>query len=55
MVVLSRVEKKQTEWARKIDDKTEDRLVKEVFAVNVPRRMPWGRPRRRCTDNQKMN
>ena len=52
--MLSRV-KKQTKWARNVDDITEDRIVMEVLAVNVPRKALRGRPRRRWTDNLKMN
>ena len=54
MAVLSRVEKKQTEWARKIDDITDDRIAKEVFVKNVPGKQPMGRPSRRWTNDQKM-
>ena len=36
VAVLSRVEKKQTEWARKVEDMTNDRMVKKVYVENVP-------------------
>ena len=31
VAVLSRVVKKQTEWARKADDMTDDKMVKKVI------------------------
>ena len=55
VAVLSRAEKKQTEWARKAEDMTNDRMVKNVFVENVPGKRPRGRPRKRWTDDLKMN
>ena len=46
VAVLSRVEKKQTEWVRKVEDMTDDRMVKKVFVENVPGKWPRGRPRK---------
>jgi len=54
VAVLSRVEKKQTEWARKVEDMTDDRMVKKVFVQSVPGKRPRGRPRKRWTDDLKM-
>ena len=34
------MEKKKTEWLRKMEEKTDDRMVKEVFVENVPGRRP---------------
>ena len=32
--------KKQTEWARKVIDVTDDRMMKRVFVENVPGKQP---------------
>ena len=53
--VVSRVEKKKTEWLRKIEEMSDDRMVKKVFVENVPGRRPRGRPRKRWTDDLKVN
>ena len=45
--VVSRVEKKKTEWLRKMEEMTDDRMVKKEFVENVPGRRPRGRPRKR--------
>ena len=42
-----RVEKKKTEWLRKIEEMTDDRMVKKVFVENVPGRRSRGRARKR--------
>ena len=40
--VVSRVEKKKTEWLRKMEEMSDDRMVKKVFVENVPGRRPRG-------------
>ena len=39
-VAMHPVEQKQTEWARKAEDMTDDRMVKKVFVGNVPGKQP---------------
>ena len=53
MAVVLTVEKKQTEWFKKLDEMTEDRLVNKVLVEDVPRKRPWGRLRKRWTDDLK--
>ena len=53
VAVVLTVEKKQTEWFKKLDEMTEDRLVKKLFVEDVPRKRPWGRLRKRWTDDLK--
>ena len=53
--VVSRVENKKTEWLRKMEEMSDDRMVKKVFVENVPGRRPRGRPRKRWTDDLKVN
>ena len=55
LAVVSRVEKKKTEWLRKMEGMTDERMVKKVFAENVLGRRPRGRPRKRWADNLKEN
>ena len=55
VAVLSRVEKKQTELARKVEDMTYDRVVKKVLVENVPGKRPKERPRKRWNGDLKMN
>ena len=45
LAVVSRVEKK-TEWLRKMEGMTDDRMIKKVFVESVPGRRPRGRPRK---------
>ena len=45
--MLSRVEKKQRELVRKVEDMTYDKVVKKVLVENVPGKRPKGRPRNR--------
>ena len=51
LAVVSRVEKKKTEWLRKMEGMTDERMVKKVFVENVPCRHPRGRPRKRWADD----
>ena len=55
LAVVLRVEKKKTEWLRKMEGMTDDRMVKKVFVENVPSRRPRGRPRKRWADDLKEN
>ena len=55
MSVVSRVEKKKTEWLRKMEEMTDDRMVKKVFMENVPGRRPRGRPRKRWANDLLVN
>ena len=52
LAVVSRVEKK-TEWLRKVEGMTDDRMVKKVFVENVPGRRPRRRSRKRWADDLK--
>ena len=52
LAVVSRMEKK-TEWLRKMEGMTDERMVKKVFVENVPGRCPKGRPRKRWADDLK--
>ena len=42
-VAMHPVEQKQTEWARKAEDMTDDKMVKKVFVGNVPGTQPRGK------------
>jgi len=53
--VVSRVEKKKTEWLRKMEEMTDDRMVKKEFVENVPGRRPRGRPRKRWANDLLVN
>ncbi len=53
--VVSRVEKKKTEWLRKMEEMTDDRMVKKVLVENVSGRCPRGRPRNSWADDLKVN
>ena len=53
MAVILTVEKKQTEWLKKLDEMTEDRLAKKVFVEDMPRKRPLGRLRKSWTDDLK--
>ena len=46
LAVVSRVEKKKTEWLRKMEGMTDDSMIKKVFVESVPGRRPRGRPRK---------
>ena len=55
VAVVSRVGKKKTEWLRKIEELTDDRMVKKVFFLeNVPGKRPRGRPGKRWADDLKV-
>ena len=54
LAVVSRVEKK-TEWLRKMEGMTDERMVKKVFVENVLGRRPRGKPRKRWADDLKEN
>ena len=53
LAVVSRVEK--TEWLRKMEGMTDERMVKKVFVENVLGRRPRGKPRKRWADDLKEN
>ena len=53
LAVVSRV--KKTEWLRKMEGMTDERMVKKVLVENVPGRRPRGRPRKRWADDLKEN
>ena len=53
VAVVLTVEKKQTEWLKKLDETTEDRLVKKVFVEDVPRKRLRGRLRKSWSDDLK--
>ena len=36
VAVVSRVENKKTEWLKKMEEMTDDRMVKKVYMENVP-------------------
>ena len=55
VAVVSRVENKKTEWLKKIEEMTDDRMVKKVYMENVPGKRPRGRPRKRWADDLKVN
>ena len=55
VAVVSRVENKKTEWLKKVEEMTDDRMVKKVYMENVPRKRPRGRPRKRWADDLKVN
>ena len=55
LAVISRVEKKKTEWLKKMEGMTGDRLVKKVFVENVPGKRSRGRPRKKWADDLKEN
>ena len=57
VAVVLRVEKKKTaaEWLRKMEEMTDDRMVKKVFVENVPGKRPKGRPSKRWADDLKVN
>ena len=55
LAVILRVEKKKTEWLRKMEGMTDDRMVKKVFVENVLGKRPKGRPRKRWADDMKEN
>ena len=51
----ARVENKKTEWLKKMEEMTDDRMVKKVYMENVPGKRPRGRPRKRWADDLKVN
>ena len=55
VAVVSRVEKRKTEWLKKMEEMTDDRMVKKVYVGNVPGKQPKGRPRKRWADDLKVN
>ena len=55
VAVVSRVENKKTEWLKKMEEMTDDRMVKKVYMENVPGKRPRGRPRKRWADDLKVN
>ena len=55
VAVVSRVENKKTEWLKKMEEMTDDRMVKKVYMANVPGKRPRGRPRKRWADDLKVN
>ena len=55
LAVVSRVEKEKTEWLRKMEGMTDDRMIKKVFVENVQDRCPRERPRKRWADDLKEN
>ena len=55
VAVVSRVEKKKTEWLRKMEEVTDDRMVKKVYVENVPGKRPRGSARKRWADDLKVN
>ena len=55
VAVVSRVENKKTEWLKKMEEMTDDRMVKQVYMENVPGKRPRGRPRKRWADDLKVN
>ena len=40
VAVVSRVENKKTEWLKKMEEMTDDRMVKKVYMENVPGKRP---------------
>ena len=50
VAVVSRVEKK-TEWLRKMEEMTDDRMVKKAYVENVMGKRPRGRPRKRWAND----
>ena len=55
VAVVARVEKRKTEWLKKMKEMTDDRMVKKVYVENVPGKRPRGRPRKRWSDDLKLN
>ena len=55
VAVVARVEKRKTEWLKKMEEMTDDRMVKKVYVENVPGKRPRGRPRKRWADDLKLN
>ena len=55
VAVVARVEKRKTEWLKKMEEMTDDRMVKKVYVENVPGKRPRGRPRKRWSDDLKLN
>ena len=52
--MILRVEKK-TDWLRKMEGMTDDRMVKKVFVESVLGRRPRGRLEKRWADDLKEN
>ena len=48
--MVLRVEKK-TEWLRKMEEMTDDRMVKKAYVENVIGKRPRGRPRKRWAND----
>ena len=55
LAVILRVEKKKTEWLRKMEEMTDDRMVKKVFVESVLGRCPRRRLEKRWADDLKEN
>ena len=55
VAVVSRVKNKKTEWLKKMEEMTDDRMVKKVYMENVPGKRLRGRPRKRWADDLKVN
>ena len=55
VAVVSRVENRKTEWLKKMEEMTDDRMVKKVYVKNVPGKRLRGRPRKRWADDLKVN
>ena len=55
VAVVSRVENKKTKWLKKMEEMTDDRMVKKVYMENVPGKRLRGRPRERWADDLKVN
>ena len=55
VAVVARVEKRKTEWLKKMEEMTDDRMVKKVYVENVSGKRPRRRPRKRWADDLKLN